>query len=1130
MDVYQIIQYVLLGIIVLMFLFPILWGLMRGWKKGLFRFVWVFLTFLILLFTSFYLAKFVMNFDLTKLGISLNGHNSLNDLCISYMESNAQIKELMSYSPSFANLVAILPLLLATVILCVALYWLLKWLLWPIWAILSRLLLKPYTIRYDEGKKIKTKKKKGRWFGALTGVALGYLTCMVTMIPIVGISQFANTLDEKYKTSSGQGIVTETLNEMVDGGSQYLSVYQSSAAQKVMKYTGMEALSNLLFQELTTSQDEYRISLTDEADQFVGIYADVKVLQSYDFENLSNDDLDQLFVLSRRMIDSIFDSHIVTRLVDEIVPSLITSMVEGSSSIIKLPTLEQPIFNEAMLESIKTLEDMNAENLKHELLATIDVLEVFHEEGLLLDFLQNPNTINYETMLASVSPEFGEKLSNAFFSLNHAVSITPILLNAFVEYGCQQWGAVFEESQIQVDRVKDVVAGLIDTAVLVMQEYQENENYYFSKATLYQTADLIDDLFHSTIISESTKQSILEKTKEKVVDLYQQSELPTQLETVVNDFMNATIALDEFADELKIFADVYHVVWDSTGGKFSSETFNSMALKDLGKWLDVLTRSEIYNYTFTSLCENGIDFLLTYIPEDMEALQQPVKDLVNNLKQVQEKAKAENVYDEQNIGVWEQELDKLQIFYNQMVAILPELENIDTAITETDLLDCLGIGFDDVLSRSSMILKKEDIHDLFTTIMDYVSLPEDIEKISIDGKTITEQLKENIVQIDGVSHTWTHEMSILKYLLTADFTIQGAYGTYNLEPLGKTLDSLKTSTLFGNMVNAIIEYFIDEMQDGYVPADQLPATGMDAVILDVMEGMKNNLDQVTSYQTEMVAISKVLNQIDSLDFEMAGTLLDELASTKLLGNQIVKIMNYYVEEYTSSLPSTYAKVVELLKENISTLKAGDYSTEIDYIITVSDLLAKDSFTKEELDTMIESLLDTEGNSKSKIITNAVIQEMVSATFDTLVATTLGDFGNNTQLLEVLKNNITQVDNVETLLSAVDTLQNVVTELQGNVSSVQDITNNADQIISSIETLYSNDVVGDEATKLMTDVTLNLMESTVQNDASIPTEVKETITNEIAVQKTQLAKATTLEEYQNVLSSVMDQLQNWNSNI
>ena len=414
--------------------------------------------------------------------------------------------------------------------------------------------------------------------------------------------------------------------------------------------------------------------------------------------------------------------------------------------------------------------------------------------------------------------------------------------------------------------------------------------------------------------------------------------------------------------------------------------------------------------------------------------------------------------------------------------------------------------------------------------MDYVSLPEDIEKISIDGKTITEQLKENIMQIDGVSHTWTHEMSILKYLLTADFTIQDAYGTYNLEPLGKTLDSLKTSTLFGNMVNAIIEYFIDEMQDGYVPADQLPATGMDAVILDVMEGMKNNLDQVTSYQTEMVAISKVLNQIDSLDFEMAGTLLDELASTKLLGNQIVKIMNYYVEEYMSSLPSTYAKVVELLKENISTLKAGDYSTEIDYIITVSDLLAKDSFTKEELDTMIESLLDTEGNSKSKIITNAVIQEMVSATFDTLVATTLGDFGDNTQLLEVLKNNITQVDNVETLLSAVDTLQNVVTELQGNVSSVQDITNNADQIISSIETLYSNDVVGDEATKLMTDVTLNLMESTVQNDASIPTEVKDTITNEIAVQKTQLAKATTLEEYQNVLSSVMDQLQNWNSNI
>lgn len=1117
MDINQIVDIALMGLAGLLIVLPVLWGLIRGWKKGLFRFVWCFVTALVLLFTTFFLAKWAMTFDLTKFGTNIDGYKTLQDFCIAKLQEVEQIRELMSYSTTLKEFIVVLPVLLLSSILFTLLYWILKWLLWPIWAILSRVCIKKYKVRYEEGKKIKTKKKKGRLFGALTGVALGYLTCVVTFTPVIGISNFANDLDKKYKMNDGQGVVTSALEGMTEGNSQYLALYENSTAKKILRYTGINGLSTLLFQQLSTSLDKNAISLTDEADRMVGVYVDVDTISRFKLETLTQAELDSMLSAVRNIITSVFESKLVKPLVDEIVPNFVTSLVDGTSTIMTLPTIEQPVFNKAFLDSIATLQNMDANMIKSELLAIMDIIDVFNKEKMILPMLQNPDDVDVPLMISWASETFADNLANAFFKLNHVVSITPILFNAVIEYGCDELGATFEQATVNMDKIKNCFAGMIQTVVLACQDYETKPKYYVSQTTIEQMASVVDDLLHSNIITDTTKQSLTVKVKEKVIEMYEKMELPSELNIFVSEFSDAILNLEDFKQEIVIFGDIYQSMWTTTNGKpFDKEQYDELGLASIGHWLDLLTQSKIYDVTITSLLDNGIDYALTFLPEDMDSLKQPMKELVGNFKVVHNKAKEENTEITPTKGVWKDELQKLQVFYNQMVKVLPELKHLDTALTETDVLNNIGVAFDDLLNGNSLLIKKENINALFEAVLDYVEMPQDIASIKVGDKSIVEQLKQNIAQIDGVERTWTKEMAVMKNLLNTDFNIQDESGNYHLDKIGRTLDNLKTSTLFGNMINPILTHFIDTIKEDYIAK----GSDLDLVIADVLQGMKDNLDSVDSFEDELTALNSVFGGLTDLTLESAGDLLDELAGTKLLGNQIHKVLVYYIDEYTKDLDSAYSTVIELIKENLTTLEQGDYSVEIEYIKSVVDFLNKDVLEKEDLDKIVKDIVDDDGNSKSKLISNAVIQEVIDVTFDVLVKANLGGYSDSEILVSLIKDNITNVENITNLLGAVDTLKEVAGELTGSIGSVQDITNNQDKILESIGTLYENAVVGAEATKVVTDITLDLIQKSVEGDSGMTDSEKENIMSTIEQTKADVTNATNVDELKDSLSTVI----------
>lgn len=1119
MGIEQIANLVVLGLAGLLILLPVIWGLIRGWKKGLFRFVWCFITALILLFVSYFIAKWAITFDLTKFGQTINGYKTLQDFCVAKLQEIEQVKELMTYSPTLKDFIVLIPVLLINSILFTLLYWILKWLLWPIWAILSKIFIKKYKVRYENGKKIKTKKKRGRLLGALTGLGLGYLTCVVTFTPIIGISNFANDMDKKYKMEDGKGVVTSALDDMAEGTSQYLTIYENSTAKKVLRYTGIHGLSSLLFGQLSTSQEKDNISLTDEADRIVGVYVDVNTISKFNSNTLTQPELDKMLGAVRNIINSVFDSKLVKPLVDEIVPNLVTSLVEGKSTIMTLPTLEQPVFNQALIDSIKTLQNMDSEMFKHELLAVMDIIDVFNKEEMLLPMLTSGDKVDVPLMISWASETFSKDLATAFFKLDHVMSITPILLNAVIEYGCDTLGATFDKATINMDKIKDCFEGIIQTVVLACQDYETKPKYYFSTTTFAQLGESIDSLLQSDILTEDTKNSLIQKTKDKLVELYQEMKLPEELNQFVAEFSQSVLTLDEFKREMTIFGEIYQSIWANTNGKpFDKEVYNELGLIHIGHWLDLLTQSTIYDNAVTSFLDYGIDYALTFIPQDMQSLKQPMKDLVGNFKVVHNKAKEENTEITETKGVWKEELTKLQEFYNQMQVVVPLLDNLETNLTQSTMLNQIGIAFDDLLGSNSLLIKRENINALFSAVLDYVELPQDISSIMVGDKTIVEQLKANIDTIDGVQKTWVNEMAILKDLLTTDFTIEDTNGNYHLDTIGVTLDRLKGSSLFGNMVDAILEHFISVVQQDYSQSTE----ALDLVIADVLQGMKENLAQVDSYENEMKSLNKVFTSLNELTLETAGTLLDELAGTKLLGNQINKVLSYYIEEYTKTLDAEYQPVITSVKQNLTNLKQGDYEKEITYVLSISNFLSQSSFTKEDLDSLINSMLDENGNSKSKIITNEVIQKIIDVTFDMVMTASLGEYANN-ELVSVIKDNIANVENITNLLGAVDVLQDVATSLLDSVKSVEDITNNQDTILTSIETLYTNDVVNEEGTKVVTEITLGLIEQSIAADATIEESKKQEIMQTILQSKEDISTSSTLEDLQNSLSQVIQLL-------
>ena len=125
-------------------LFGIFWGLIRGLKKTVSRFLFILLTSVILLFVTAPLVEALLNipFDTT---IVINDVETLSEKMSLLELITHYIKEFLGEgfvqnNPEFTNLIIALPVILINSIVYVVLFWLLKLLLLPLNVLITHLI------------------------------------------------------------------------------------------------------------------------------------------------------------------------------------------------------------------------------------------------------------------------------------------------------------------------------------------------------------------------------------------------------------------------------------------------------------------------------------------------------------------------------------------------------------------------------------------------------------------------------------------------------------------------------------------------------------------------------------------------------------------------------------------------------------------------------------------------------------------------------------------------------------------------------------------------------------------------------------------------------------------------------
>ena len=290
----SLISLIITLVAVLIISIQVIFGAIRGLKKSLFRLVWIFLWGIICLFASSLIAKALVNIDISFLNLQANGE-SVSTLPM-YLQktieaSNPDIAQMMADNPELIALCTNLAICILNLVFFEILFWLTKWLLYPIWAIISAIVFK-------KNKKTKNAKdpayrenvkkpQKHGFLGMIVGLATGLVVALFAFMPLSGISRALVAIETEttveYDGATQKGAISQYAGEYAE----YLYVYEDSIINKAFTYTGLRLAQNFGSDTLTTtSYNGPKISLQGEISNFAPVYVDYSKITAIDFENI----------------------------------------------------------------------------------------------------------------------------------------------------------------------------------------------------------------------------------------------------------------------------------------------------------------------------------------------------------------------------------------------------------------------------------------------------------------------------------------------------------------------------------------------------------------------------------------------------------------------------------------------------------------------------------------------------------------------------------------------------------------------------------------------------------------------------------------------------------------------------
>lgn len=1017
------------GVIALILLSSIFFGIKRGLKKTLFRFFWLLLTGVGAYFVTPIVSNWLNSFDISSLGLDIYGKvNKLSDIGLNIVNNLTAGEAAFEGSAVLQSLAENLPTIILNIVVFVVLFWVLKIVLWPIWAIIASRLFDTQEREQKKFKKqqaklrakndgvqppqeenmpilLQVKPKKIRWGGAVIGIIIGLLLSAVAFTPFVGFNAIYQNVYANLKTEKDGEKVSLIETSIEDKEVlEYLSSYENSIGNQILTYTGMSFLSDAMFGGLATvNAGEEKIYLADEVDTVIKVYNRYETIKSFNPETVTQESLDEVLTAVKEIFIDARGSRILYILGDDILPYYIDEYLNDENfKLVDGEDIDDIIvsaYNSYVLQNKFKLIEVQAQAE-----SIVDVITVLNNSDLIVPFIKG-EVNSAEAFVDLISKNVGSPELFAKRVVDNLNNVT-ILKNKYPELVDSGIEALFNmleidyreqhSASVDLNALNTNIKTVLSNSIAAIKEYANSKDYVFEVHTMEDYLGRVIDTLKDSLLYEENYNTLIDylinKANEATKDIADFSTIinkakeveswETELYSLLNLYNRVMILVNDNITFEKIMSDDYNKFEEIGDGLRSA-----MAGGNPSKLVSNETIREAIEIILTQIDTSSFDEVLNVVVEDGKTLKDTILDNIYN--ETTKQTTIEN---------WALDFEyTFKVFKNVYKIVEGNFDLNQLSLSQNNQLKNLGKSIDNALDNTNLILTNEVIRNIADYYLKKVEFGLEIDEIlniryggtEENPITVYDQILNNIYNFaDSTTaiDTWEFEFEKIKKVINANFD------TSNLPALGAILNKISDSRVLSKSV-------ITEVVKKYIADEALAlGDGFEAAIT----AMKNNVSSIENYEEEFRYITEVIEVLNAdysgnnrAKFEAIGAKFNTVTNVQLTETKQSKlftkaVVNEFIKHYFDKFVNdNLGSVDEDLVDIINTITAGnnltrinDYKAELLYIIDLVDCV-DGSIPDKNQDTEstladIGYILDT---IHSEIITTPVIRDIISYYYD-----------------------------------------------------------------------------------------------------------------------------------------------------
>lgn len=930
-------------VLALIVILPVLMGAFRGLKKSAFRLVWVVLFGVLGFAFMSLISNAIMNADLTSLNLQVDGvavTTVPQYIEVMISSSNPDLAKVIADNPDVLKMIMTVALSIINLIVIVVWYWIIKWVLWPVWALISHFLFKNKKVKttkvVQEGKVVAEKQqvikqKKYAWAGALIGLVMGLFSLVFTAIPLAGISDALVKIEQSTLTVQEDGTEKGVLTKNLGENANLIYVYTDSPAGKVLSAVGINQLSSALAKTITTTTTNgVKTSGIDEIVNIAVLTNDIQTLSEIDFANLTKEQWTTTLPKVEKVSNAVFSSGIVKTLYNSLVPYFVDNILNTPDYFIKLPDLGNEVLNDLLTDILKQLKTISVDDIKGDVQVVIKMAGDINDCGILTKLVQSDITLEY--LQQKVTTELGSSLNEKLFEMKTINKLLPICLQSAVEYACSQLSVeyVAGEVDLTIEQTKQFFDSFVTDAVAIFKGYDNTQSMPLATSTFENVGDVIDGLKSSEIINTSTFNNLVDYAVDQINTSLQSANLDASVDNLLQKLLGSIKYIPSFKTELKQFGRAYQIVLDD------NIDVENIQLNQIAKVLDNALTTFVYQYNK----DNIVEFVETYVGDfctdnGLKLSKNTIDTICGGIK---------------NIVSFENEFSKIESLVDYVQTMFKN-GAFESQLKDATTMTALGEKLDQTVANSSVLLSDANCKLLLQDIIKNVELPADLQGTKIDGKDILDVMADNANDITS----YKTEFAYISNILSIDSSM-------TLTEYGKVLDDVKQSVLLNGVIEQVVCDKIVEK------ADLID----DAEIAQIIKGITSNVNNGIQYQTEF----GYLNQLVNFDFNTAtlsaiGEKLDGVKDSTLLGGVLNDIITLQIDRQTKDITDTdLVSIIAKVKGNVGNIQS--YKTEFEYLQQFVDQDAENS-SMTSFGSMLDNFVDSAlfGNATNDLLTYAL---------------------------------------------------------------------------------------------------------------------------------------------------------------